>query len=89
MPSESEATSVDFPKWNVSKTEMVVNAKTKTIKTVLNGALATCTKDKNITGWKNLPPNASYNYRQPQYSLDIGADDFIISGYGLRGLKNG
>lgn len=89
MPSESEATSVDFPKWNVSKTEMVVNTKTKTIKTVLNGALATCTKDKNITGWQNLPPNANYKYRQPQYSLDIGVDDFIISGFGLRGLKNG
>lgn len=89
MPSESEATSVDFPKWNVSRTEMVVNAKNKTIKTVLNGALATCTKDKNITGWQNLPPNANYKYRQPQYSLDIGVDDFIISGYGLRGLKNG
>lgn len=89
MPSESEATSVDFPKWNVSKTEMVVNAKNKTITTVLNGALAKCTKDKNITGWKNLPPNANYKYQQPQYSLDIGADDFIISGFGLRGLKNG
>lgn len=89
MPSESEATSVDFPKWNVSKTEMVVNSKAKTITTVLNGALAKCTKDKNITGWRNSQPNANYNYRQPQYSLDTGADDFIISGFGLRGLKNG
>lgn len=76
-------------KWNVNKTEMVVNAKNKTITTVLNGALATCTKDKNITGWQNLPTNANYKYRQPQYSLDIGVDDFIISGFGLRGLKNG
>lgn len=89
MPSKSEATSVDFPKWNVSKTEMVVNSEDKTITTVLTGALAKCTKDKNITGWLNQPTNANYNYRQPQYSLDIGADDFIISGYGLRGLKNG
>lgn len=89
MPSESEATSVDFPKWNVSKTGMVVNAKNKTITTVLNGALAKCTKDKNITGWQNQPTKANYNYRQPQYSLDIGVDDFIISGFGLRGLKNG
>ena len=85
MQAESEITS----KWNVSKTEMVVNAKNKTITTVLNGALAKCTKDKSITGWQNLPTNANYNYRQPQYTLDIGADDFIISGYGLRGLKNG
>ena len=89
MPTESEATSVDFPKWNVSKTEMVVNGKAKTITTVLNGALSKCTQDKNITGWQNPQPNANYNYRQPQYSLDIGADDFIISGFGLRGLKNG
>lgn len=89
MPTESEATSVDFPKWNVSKTEMVVNAKNKTITTVLNGALAKCTKDKDVTGWRNSQPNANYNYRQPQYSLDIGADDFIISGFGLRGLRNG
>ena len=85
MQAESEITN----KWNVTKTEMVVNAKNKTITTVLNGALAKCTKDKSITGWKNSQPNANYNYRQPQYSLDIGADDFIISGYGLRGLKNG
>lgn len=85
MQAESEATN----KWNVSNTEMVVNTKTKAITTVLNGALAKCTKDKDITGWENSQPNANYNYRQPQYSLDIGADDFIISGYGLRGLKNG
>lgn len=76
-------------KWNVTKMEMVVNNKNKTITTVLTGALAECTKDKDITGWQNSQPNANYNYRQPQYSLDIGADDFIISGYGLRGLKNG
>ena len=76
-------------KWNVSRTEMVVNAKNKTITTVLNGVLAKCTKDKDVTGWLNSQPNANYNYRQPQYSLDIGADDFIISGFGLRGLKNG
>jgi hypothetical protein len=89
MPTESEATRVDFPKWNVSKTEMVVNSKAKTITTVLNGSLAKCTKDKDVTGWENSQPNVNYNYRQPQYSLDIGADDFIISGFGLRGLKNG
>lgn len=76
--------------WNVTKTEMVVNTETKTITTVLNGALAKCTKDKNITGWKNLKPNDSYNYRKPCYQLGFGStDNFIISGYGLRGLKNG
>nr|DAL34127.1 MAG TPA_asm: Minor structural protein 4 [Caudoviricetes sp.] len=76
-------------KWNVSKTEMVVNATNKTIATVLNGALSKCTKNKDITGWYNNQPNENYNYRQPTYTLDITGDDFIISGYGLRGLKNG
>lgn len=76
-------------KWNVSKTEMVVNSKTKTITTVLNGVLAKCTPDRNITGWQSLPPNNNYKYVQPTYSLDVTGDDFIISGYGLRGLKNG
>ena len=89
MPAENETTSADLPKWNVSKTEMVVSTKNKAITTVLNGALAKCTKDKNITGWQNLQPNENYNYRQPQYSLDIEVGDFVISGYGLRGLKNG
>lgn len=84
-PSESESRR----KWNVSKTEMVVNTKSKTIITVLNGALSKCTKNKDITGWGNPKPNANYKYQQPFYSLDIGVDDFIISGYGLRGLKNG
>lgn len=89
MPAENETTSADLPKWNVSKTEMIVNATNKKITTVLNGALAKCTKDKNITGWQNLQPNGSYKYQQPQYSLDIEVGDFVISGYGLRGLKNG
>ena len=88
-PSSYTWREIQEDKLNVSKTEMVVNAKNKTITTVLNGALAKCTKDKDVTGWRNSQPNANYNYRQPQYSLDIGADDFIISGFGLRGLKNG
>lgn len=88
-PSSYTWREIQDDKWNVTKTEMVVNNKNKTITTVLTGALAKCTKDKDITGWQNSQPNANYNYRQPQYSLDIGADDFIISGYGLRGLKNG
>lgn len=88
-PSSYTWREIQEDKWNVTKTEMVVNSKSKTITTVLNGALAKCTKDKNITGWRNSQPNANYNYRQPQYSLDIGADDFIISGFGLRGLRNG
>ena len=88
-PSSYTWREIQEDKWNVTKMEMVVNNKNKTITTVLTGALAKCTKDKDITGWLNSQPNANYNYRQPQYSLDIGVDDFIISGYGLRGLKNG
>ena len=88
-PSSYTWSEIQEDKWNVSKTEIVVSSKSKAITTVLNGALAKCTKDKNITGWLNSQPNANYKYRQPQYSLDIGVDDFIISGYGLRGLKNG
>jgi hypothetical protein len=88
-PSSYTWREIQEDKLNVSKTEMVVNTKNKTITTVLNGALAKCTKDKDVTGWRNSQPNENYNYRQPQYSLDIGADDFIISGFGLRGLKNG
>ena len=75
--------------WNVNKTEMIVNETNKTIITVLNGAIAKSTPDTNITGWQSLPPNGNYNYVQPTYSLDVTGDDFIISGYGLRGLKNG
>ena len=68
---------------------MIVNATNKTLTTVLNGAIAKSTPDTNITGWQSLPPNGNYNYVQPTYSLDVTGDDFIISGYGLRGLKNG
>lgn len=81
--------SSEINKWNVNKTEMIVNETNKTITTVLNGALAKSTPDRNITGWQSLPPNKNYNYVQPTYSLDVTGDDFIISGYGLRGLKNG
>lgn len=76
--------------WNVKKTEMRVVPSEKSIVMVQNGALVKCTTDRNITGWKNLRPNNNYNYRQPYYQLSFGnSDDFIISGYGMRGLKNG
>lgn len=76
--------------WNVKKTEMRVSPSSNSITMILNGALSKCVMDKNITGWQNLQPNASYHYRQPYYRLGFGGvDDFIISGYGLRGLQNG
>ena len=88
-PSSYTWREIQEDKWNVTKIGILISPQNKQITTVLNGALSECTKDKNITGWRNSQPNANYNYRQPQYSLDIGVDDFIISGYGLRGLKNG
>ena len=76
--------------WNVKKTEMRVTPSTKSIVMIQNGILVKCTTDRNITGWQNLRPNNNYNYRQPYYQLSFGSvDDFIISGYGMRGLKNG
>lgn len=81
--------STEINKWNVNKTEMIVNATNKSITTVLNGAISRCTPNRDIMGWQNLQPNANYNYRQPVYSQNVTGDDFIISGYGLRGLKNG
>lgn len=75
--------------WNVKKTEMRVTPSAKSITMIQNGALSKCTIDRNITGWQNAKPNNNYNYRQPYYQLGFSGDDFIISGYGLRGLKNG
>lgn len=75
--------------WNVKKTEMRVTPSAKTVVMVQNGALTKCTINKDITAWQNLKPNNNYNYRQPQYSLNLSGEDFIISGYGMRGLKNG
>lgn len=81
--------SSETSKWNATKTEMIVNATNKSITTVLQGALAKSTIEKDITGWQSKPPSGNYKYVQPTYSLDVTGDDFIISGYGLRGLKNG
>lgn len=80
---------VELVKWSVKKTEMRVTPSTKSIVMIQSGALIKCTTDRNITAWKNQKPNANYKYLQPQYSLNVGVDDFIISGYGMRGLKNG
>lgn len=78
MPSESEATSVDFPKWNVSKTEMVVSPQAKHITMVQAGALMRCEINNNITGWTDGTTQLNYS-----------GQDFVIDGYGIRGLHNG
>lgn len=78
MPSESEATSADLPKWNVTKTGMLVSPQTKQITMVQAGALMRCEINNNITGWTDGTTQLEYS-----------GQDFIIDGYGMRGLHNG
>ena len=78
IPSESEATSVDLPKWNVSKTGMLVSPQAKHITMVQAGALMRCEINNNITGWTDGTTQLEYS-----------GQDFIIDGYGMRGLHNG
>ena len=78
MPSENEATSVDFPKWNVTKTGMLVSPQIKRITMVQSGALMRCEINNNITGWTDGTTQLEYSNQE-----------FIIDGYGMRGLHNG
>lgn len=78
IPSESEATTVDLPKWNVSKTGMRVSPQAKQITMVQAGALMRCEINNNITGWTDGTTQLEYS-----------GQDFIIDGYGMRGLHNG
>lgn len=78
MPSESEATSAGLPKWNVTKTGMLVSPQTKQITMVQAGALMRCEINNNITGWTDGTTQLNYS-----------GQDFIIDGYGMRGLHNG
>lgn len=78
MPSESETTSVDLPKWNVSKTGMLVSPQAKHITMVQAGALMRCEINNNITGWTDGTTQLNYS-----------GQDFVIDGYGMRGLHNG
>ena len=78
MPSESEATSVDFPKWNVTKTGMRISPQSKQITMVQAGALMKCEINDNISGWTDGTTQLEYS-----------GQDFIIDGYGMRGLHNG
>lgn len=78
MPAESEATSVDFPKWNVTKTGMLVSPQDKQITMVQAGALMKCGINNNISGWTDGTTQLEYS-----------GQDFIIDGYGMRGLHNG
>jgi hypothetical protein len=78
MPSEREATSADLPKWNVTKTGMLVSPQTKQITMVQAGALMRCKINNNISGWTDGTTQLNYS-----------GQDFVIDGYGMRGLHNG
>lgn len=72
--SKSEATS----KWNVTKTGMLVSPQIKRITMVQSGALMRCEINNNITGWTD-----------GTIQLNYSGQDFVIDGYGTRGLHNG
>lgn len=78
MPTESETTSADLPKWNVTKTGMRVSPQAKQITMVQSGALMRCEINNNISGWTDGTTQLNYS-----------GQDFIIDGYGMRGLHNG
>jgi hypothetical protein len=78
MQSESETTSADLPKWNVTKTGMRVSPRLKQITMVQAGTLMKCEINNNITGWTDGTTQLEYS-----------GQDFIIDGYGMRGLHNG
>lgn len=78
MPAESETTSADLPKWNVTKTGMLVSPQAKQITMVQAGALMKCEINNNISGWTDGTTQLEYS-----------GQDFIIDGYGMRGLHNG
>lgn len=78
MQTESETTSSDLPKWNVTKTGMLVSPQTIQITMVQAGALMKCEINNNISGWTDGTTQLNYS-----------GQDFIIDGYGMRGLHNG
>lgn len=65
-------------KWNVTKTGMLVSPQDKQITMVQAGALMRCEINNNITGWTDGTTQLNYT-----------GQDFIIDGYGMRGLHNG
>lgn len=65
-------------KWNVTKTGMRVSPQTKQITMVQAGVLMRCEINNNITGWTDGTTQLEYS-----------GQDFIIDGYGMRGLHNG
>lgn len=75
MQSESESRP---NKWNVTKTGMLVSPQAQQITMVQAGTLMRCEINNNITGWTDGTTQLNYS-----------GQDFIIDGYGMRGLHNG
>lgn len=65
-------------KWAITKTGMLVSPQTKQITMVQAGALMRCGINNNISGWTDGTTQLNYS-----------GQDFIIDGYGMRGLHNG
>lgn len=65
-------------KWDVTKTGMLVSPQAKQITMVQAGVLMRCGVNNNITGWTDGTTQLNYS-----------GQDFIIDGYGMRGLHNG
>lgn len=65
-------------KWNVTKTGMLVSPQDKQITMVQAGALMKCGINNNISGWTDGTTQ-----------LNCSGQDFVIDGYGMRGLHNG
>lgn len=65
-------------KWAVTKTGMLVSPQAKQITMVQAGALMKCEINNNISGWIDGTTQLNYS-----------GQDFVIDGYGMRGLHNG
>lgn len=77
-PSSYTWREIQEDKWNVTKTGMLVSPQDKQITMVQSGALMKCGINNNISGWTDGTTQLEYS-----------GQDFIIDGYGMRGLHNG
>jgi hypothetical protein len=77
-PSSYTWREIQEDKWNVTKTGMLVSPQAKHITMVQAGALMRCEINNNITGWTDGTTQLNYS-----------GQDFVIDGYGMRGLHNG
>lgn len=64
--------------WGVTKTGMRISTSAENITLVMAGALYKIDKTNNVSGWTDGTIN-----------INVGANDILIDGYGMRGLRNG